>query len=176
MATPKDCASRLKISMNKLGDLSREILEEFPSEFTEEQITKLGNALARAGNLLNPDNSSLTISESQSLAPDSHTGNVIKIVGVQNIQKNLLLYLQQAKKQLELDKFKSDTLVFQVEQKYYDELGRYAQEQQLESMGRMTRNTNAWQSSSLDAIDKSGEVLDDDLTKELSDYMAYFGV
>ena len=160
----KNYAASHKLTIAKTRDLCNSILGEIPPELNDDQIVKLDRALSVAA-------ASLPGCEIQLHNPGDieQAAQVIEIVGVKVLQKNLLLYLQTLKSELATQKFKIDSLVFQTEQSFYNQLANYQSQEQNNSLGRINRNSNLW---SLETVSDSDDF--DGLLASIQELMKEF--
>lgn len=180
----KQFAESRNISLTKVKKLCNEILGTVPASLTEEQITQLDTHLLAAAKALTPvleENTESAIAplesgEIQPTQPTEIDQKVINIIGVKELKTNLLLYLQQAKSRLQVEKFKAESLIFQAEQRFYSDLANHQKTAQDESLRRMEFNSNIWNSSGIKQLKPEGDSEDLDLHNELLDLMESFGI
>lgn len=171
----KNYAASHDLTIKKTRELCTEVLGNVPTDLVDADIVKLDQALASAANSLALADSidSEALANSQSSQVD-HA--VVEIVGVKVLQKNLLLYLQTAKRHLETEKFNIDSLSFQVEQKFYSELSAYQQSTNNSSLARMQRNANIWSSQGIKSINSSDDSEELQLLESLESLMSEFAI
>ena len=134
----------LKISQVK--ELCRELLPEVPEVLTDEDMAILDKALLAASqSLALPP---VEDKEIQAIAPinqgeaiTNQNERVEKIVGKAVLQENLKKYLENMKVAYLANQFDIDSLVFNVEQNYYSNLGTFQRKVHSESINRVSRNT-----------------------------------
>lgn len=180
----KQFAESRNIQLTKLKKLCNEILGTIPASLTDEQIVQIDAHLLSAAKALNPSTEEDTAG---AIAPLGNTGieqqppteidqKVIDIIGVKELKENLLLYLKKAKERLELEKFKAESLIFQAEQHYYNDLANHQNKAQNESLQRMQRNTDVWHSEGLKNLRSTDNSEELDLHNELLELMESFGL
>lgn len=180
----KQFAESRSITLTKVKKLCNEILGTVPASLTEEQITQLDTHLLSAAKALNPaleENTESAIAplESAGIQPNEPTEidqKVINIIGVKELKTNLLLYLQQAKSRLQVEKFKAESLIFQAEQRFYSDLANHQKTTQDDSLRRMTLNSNVWNSSGMKQLKPEEDSEELDLHNELLELMESFGI
>jgi hypothetical protein len=175
MMNIKSYAASHGLTIKKTRELCAEVLGSVPADLLDADIVKLDRALASAASslaLADSADSSSAIANSQSSQVD-HA--VVEIVGVKVLQKNLLLYLQTAKRHLETEKFNIDSLSFQVEQKFYSELSAYQQNTNNSSLGRMQRNANIWSSQGVRSL-SGNDSEESELLESLEGLMSEFAL
>lgn len=145
----KTYAQDRQLPQSKVRGLAKELFGSVPTTFNDEQVKQLDSSLVKATLALTSSTDSQIPAE---LVADAHTPQVIEIVGVKEIQKNLLQFLQLLKRQYEADKFKAETLVFQSEQAFYNKLAGHQMAIQSESAARITRNSQLWQQQGIQSI------------------------
>lgn len=170
----KNYAASHDLTIKKTRELCTEILGNIPTDLVDADIVKLDRALASAANSLAFADSvdSQAIASSQ---PSQVDHAVVEIVGVEVLQKNLLLYLQSAKRYLETEKFNIDSLSFQVEQKFYSELSAYQQSTNNSSLARMQRNANIWSSQGVRSL-SGNDSEESELLESLENLMSEFAL
>lgn len=170
----KNYAASHDLTIKKTRELCTEILGNIPTDLVDADIVKLNRALASAANSLAFSDSvdSQAIASSQ---PSQVDHAVVEIVGVEVLQKNLLLYLQTAKRYLETEKFNIDSLSFQVEQKFYSELSAYQQSTNNSSLARMQRNANIWSSQGVRSL-SGNDSEESELLESLENLMSEFAL
>lgn len=135
----------LKISQVK--ELCRELLLEVPEMLTDEDMAILDKALLAASQSL-----ALPPSEDkevQAIAPvnqgeaisNNQNERVAQIVGKVVLQENLKNYLENLKKSYLAQQFEIDSLVFNVEQNFYSNLGNFQKQLHSESVNRVNKNS-----------------------------------
>ena len=170
----KNYAASHDLTIKKTRELCTEILGNIPTDLVDADIVKLDRALASAANSLALTDSTdfQAIANSQ---PSQVDHAVMEIVGVKVLQKNLLLYLQTAKRHLETEKFNIDSLSFQVEQKFYSELSAYQQSINNSSLARMQRNANIWSSQGVRSL-SGNDSEESELLESLENLMSEFAL
>ncbi len=139
----KDFAKSRNLTIPKTKQLCEAVLGEIPKSLASEQIQKLDSGLACASqSLLSPSKQEKDELISANISSES-VEKVKEIVGIRTLQKNLQLYLQLLKSALLAKKFEQDTLAFQAEQAFYNDLGCYQQKTFNESLERMNKASQA---------------------------------
>ena len=177
----KEFAESKNISLTKAKKLCNEILNTIPSSLTEDQISLLDAHLMSAAKALNSSTEEKIDEKESLIAPSGLTTHspteidqkVINIVGIRTLKELLIQYLSAAKSQLEAEKFKADSLVFQAEQTFYNDLANYQKNAHQESLNRMAKTSQIWNSEGLKNDDNEDEL---DLNKELFELMESFGL
>lgn len=180
----KQFAESRSITLTKLKKLCAEILGAVPALLTKEQINQLDVHLLSAAKSLQPAQeeekiNAIAPSESREIElsqPSEIDQKVIEIIGVKELKNNLLLYLQQAKSRLQVEKFKAESLIFQTEQRFYSDLANHQKTTQDDSLRRMTLNSNVWNSEGLKQLTPGEDSEDLSLHSELLELMESFGI
>lgn len=174
----KNYAASHDLTIKKVRELCTEILGNVPADLVDADIVRLDRALASAANSLALTDSMDSQALAQALANSQLSQvdhAVVEIVGVKVLQKNLLFYLQTAKRHLETEKFNIDSLSFQVEQKFYSELSAYQQNTNNSSLARMQRNANIWSSQGVRSLSGSDSE-ESELLESLESLMSEFAL
>jgi hypothetical protein len=145
----KSYAQQRELSQSKVRDLAKELFGSVPTVFSDDQIKQLDSSLLKATLAITSSPESEIPAE---LVADTHTPQVIEIVGSREIQKNLLQYLQLLKRQYDVDTLKAETAVFQAEQAFYNKLASHQMAVQSESSARITRNSQLWHSEGIKSL------------------------
>lgn len=170
----KNYAASHDLTIKKTRDLCNEVLGNIPTDLVDADIVKLDQALASAANSLAlADSADFQALANSQLSQVDHA--VVEIVGVKVLQKNLLLYLQTAKRHLETEKFNIDSLSFQVEQKFYSELSVYQQSTNNSSLARMQRNANIWSFQGVKSL-SGNDSEESELLESLENLMSEFAL
>lgn len=165
----KNYAASHKLTVTKTRDLCTTVLGEIPADLTDDHIVKLDRALSvGAASLLG---SEITLHEPKDI---EQARQVVEIVGVKVLQKNLLLYLQTLKAELATEKFKIDSLLFQTEQSFYNQLGQYQTQEQNNTLARINRNSNLWSLESIGSADVNGDNEELQLLSNIEELMKEF--
>jgi hypothetical protein len=162
-------AQQRELSQSKVRDLAKELFGSVPTVFSDDQVKQLDNSLVKATLVITSSPDSEIPTE---LVADTHTAQVIEIVGAREIQKNLLQYLQLLRRQYDVDKFKAESLVFQSEQAFYNKLASYQMTVQSESSARITRNSQLWHQDGikqLEPVDKE----ESEILSQISELMEF---
>lgn len=165
----KNYAASHKLTIAKTRDLCGSVLGEIPADLTDDHIIKLDRALS-VGVAALPE-SGIQLSEAKDI---QQAQEVINIVGVKVLQKNLLLYLQTLKAELATEKFKVDSLLFQTEQSFYNRLGQYQIQEQNNTLSRINRNSNLWSLESINSADVNGDNEELQLLSNIEELMKEF--
>lgn len=154
----KSFAQQHNLTIKKIREVCEEVFQTIPTELTEEQVKELTEVIYNAAQSVALPQSEETTGELTTTQPTNlqetseQNQRIIEIIGVKVLQKNLLLYLQNVKASLAREKFKAESLTFQTEQYFYTELSRYQQSTQNESLARMERNGNIWNSQNIQVM------------------------
>jgi hypothetical protein len=157
----KSFAQQHNLTIKKVREVCEEVFQTIPTELTEEQVKELTEVIYNAAQSVALPQSEETTETTGELTTTQPTNlqetseqnqRIIEIIGVKVLQKNLLLYLQNVKASLAREKFKAESLTFQAEQYFYTELSRHQQSTQNESLARMERNGNIWNSQNIQAM------------------------
>jgi hypothetical protein len=113
----------------------------------------------------NPEDSAIDSSE-----------RIVRIVGEKLIKENLQLYLRNAKKHYLAQQFEVDTLHFQIEQGFYNNLSSYQQKSQSESIARMSKNSQSFTRQGIEALKSNSnlEQSESEILADISDLMDFF--
>ena len=172
----------LKISQVK--ELCRELLPEVPEVLSEEDMAILDKALLAASqSLALPP---VEDKEIQAIAPinqgeainNSQNDRVSQIVGKVALQENLKKYLENMKVAYLANQFDIDSLVFNVEQNYYANLGTFQRKVHSESINRVNKNTEIFTKRGVEeAITINNNNPDEgELLTGIGELMDFFGV
>lgn len=165
----KNYAASHRLTVAKTRDLCTAVLGEIPADLTDDHIIKLDRALSVGAASL-PE-SSIQLHEPRDI---EQARQVVEIVGVKVLQKNLLLFLQTLKAELAAEKFKIDSLLFQTEQSFYNQLGQYQVQEQNNTLARINRNSNLWSLESIDSADVNGDSDELEMLTSIQDLMKEF--
>lgn len=175
-------ARNLKIKQVK--DLCLELLPEIPELLTDEQISTLDKALLAASQSLalpQSENKEIEaiapINESEAIS-NSQNERVTQIVGKVALQENLRKYLENMKVSYLANQFDIDSLVFNVEQNFYSNLGNFQRKVHSESINRVNKNTEIFTRRAVqESIDNSNSNPDEgELLTGIGELMDFFGV
>lgn len=169
-------AKQRKLRITQARELSLELFGSIPDEFSADQLIILDNAIANAIKALNPSEN-LELSPAQSAHIES-TERIIKIVGEKLIKENLQLYLSSAKKHYLAQQFEIDTLHFQIEQGFYQNLSSYQQKSQSESLSRINKNSQTLTRQGIEALASDSNLAKDDteILADIADLMDFFSL
>jgi hypothetical protein len=140
-------AKSRNLKLKQVKDLALEIIKEVPEDLSDEQIGTLDKALLNAGqSLALPP---VEDKEIQAIAPingseaisNTQNDRVVQIVGSVALKENLKSYLQNLKKSYLAQQFEIDSLVFNVEQNFYSNLGNFQKQVHSESVNRVNKNS-----------------------------------
>lgn len=135
------------LKLKQVRELCRELLPEIPELLSDEDIAILDKALLSAGqSLALPP---VEDKEIQAIAPinegeaisNAQNKRVSEIVGKKALQENLKKYLENMKISYLANQFDIDSLVFNIEQNFYSNLGNFQRQSHSESINRINRNT-----------------------------------
>jgi hypothetical protein len=172
------------LKLKQVRELCRELLPEVPEDLSDEQIAILDKALLSAGQSLALPSSE--DKEIQAIAPinegeaisNVQNDRVIQIVGSVALQENLKNYLQNLKKSYLAQQFEIDSLVFNVEQNFYTNLGNFQKQAHSESVNRVNRNSEIFTRRGLEGAITNNNNADQgtDLLVEIGELMDFFNV
>lgn len=175
-------ARNLKIKQVK--DLCLELLPEIPELLTDDQIATLDKALLAASQSL-----ALPASEDkeiEAIAPinqaeaisNSQNDRVTQIVGKVALQENLKNYLENLKKSYLAQQFEVDSLVFNVEQNFYNNLGNFQKQLHSESINRVNKNSELFTRRGLETaiVNNNNSDNESELLTGISELMDFFNV
>ena len=175
-------ARNLKIKQVK--DLCLELLPEIPEVLTDDQISTLDKALLAASQSLALPQSE--DKESEAIAPineseaisNSQNERVTQIVGKVALQENLKNYLENLKKSYLAQQFEIDSLVFNVEQNFYSNLGNFQKQLHSESINRVNKNSELFTRRGLESaiVNNNNSDNEGELLTGISELMDFFGV
>lgn len=174
----KQFAESRSITLTKVKKLCAEVLGTVPALLTKEQINKLDAHLLSAAKSLEPAHAIAPseVGEIELTQSSEIDQKIIEIIGVKELKNNLLLYLQQAKERLQVEKFKAESLIFQAEQRFYNDLANHQKTTQDDSLRRMKLNSNVWNSEGLKQLAPGENSEDLSLHNELLELMESFGI
>lgn len=174
--TLQQFAKSRKLRISQARELSLELFGTIPESFSDDQIVALDNAIAGAAKSLAPAQSS-ELAPAQS-AEIENAERVVRIVGEKLIKENLQLYLNNAKKHYLAQQFEIDTLHFQIEQGFYQNLSSYQQKSQAESIARMNRNSQTFTRQGIEALkaDSNLEENESEILNDIADLMDFFSL
>jgi hypothetical protein len=140
-------AKARNLKIKQVRDLCLELLPEIPELLTDEDIAILDKALLSAGQSLALPSSE--DKEIQAIAPinegeaisNAQNKRVSEIVGKKALQENLKKYLENIKISYLANQFDIDSLIFNVEQNFYSNLGTFQRQAHSESVNRINKNT-----------------------------------
>jgi hypothetical protein len=173
MTTIKDLADNLNIPQSRLKKLSLEILGCIPAELSSADEQKIRQAIADTTKALAasgddspivPANPNTPLTQSQS--------RVSEILGESVVRRLIKTYLAELKAEYQSQKFQIDSIQFELEQRFYQQLGAYQESSQNESLTRIKRNSNYFSLEGLKALPANDS--DDDLLTEIASFMEVF--
>jgi len=176
-------AKSRNLKLKQVKDLALEIIKEVPEDLSDEQIAILDKALLNAGQSLAlppvedkiqaiaPINGSEAISNTQN-------DRVVQIVGKTVLQENLKNYLENLKKSYLSQQFEIDSLVFNVEQNFYSNLGNFQKQVHSESVNRVNKNSEIFTRRGVQEsiADNNNPDNGTDLLVEIGELMDFFNV
>lgn len=177
-------ARNLKISQVK--ELCRELLPEVPEALSEEDMAILDKALLAASQSLalppvedKEEGAIAPINESEAIskAISNQNERVEKIVGKVVLQENLKNYLENLKKSYLAQQFEIDSLVFSVEQNFYNNLGNFQKQLHSESVNRVNKNSELFTRRGVEgAISNNNPDNEGELLTGIGELLDFFGV
>ncbi len=172
------------LKLKQVRELCRELLPEIPELLTDDDIAILDKALLNAGQSLALPSSE--DKEIQAIAPingseaiiNSQNDRVVQIVGTVALQENLKNYLENLKKSYLSQQFEIDSLVFNVEQNFYSNLGNFQRQSHSESINRVNKNSELFTRRGVQDSITNNNNSDNgtDLLVEISELMDFFNV
>jgi hypothetical protein len=172
------------LKLKQVRELCRELLPEIPELLTDEDIAILDKALLSAGqSLALPP---VEDKEIEAIAPinqdeaiiNSQNDRVVQIVGSVALKENLKNYLENLKKSYLAQQFEIDSLVFNVEQNFYNNLGNFQKQTHSESVNRINKNSEIFTRRGLEGAITNNNNADQgtDLLVEIGELMDFFNV
>ena len=172
------------LKLKQVRELCRELLPEVPETLTDEDMAILDKALLSAGqSLALPP---IEDKEIQAIAPinegeaiiNSQNDRVVQIVGSVALKENLKNYLDNLKKSYLAQQFEIDSLVFNVEQNFYSNLGNFQKQVHSESVNRVNRNSELFTRRGVQESVANNNNPDQgtDLLVEIGELMDFFNV
>jgi hypothetical protein len=134
------------LKLKQVRELCRELLPEIPEFLADEDIAILDKALLSAGQSLALPSSedkeiqAIAINEGEAIS-NNQNDRVVQIVGKLVLQENLKNYLENLKKSYLAQQFEIDSLIFNVEQNFYSNLGNFQKQVHSESVNRVNKNS-----------------------------------
>ena len=171
MATIKDLADSLDIPQARLKKLCLEILGCIPAELSQDDENKIRQAIAQT-------TKALAASGDDSIVPTSDTPltasqvRVSEILGESVTKRLIKSYLAELQAEYQAQKFSIDSLQFELEQRFYQQLGTYQESSQNESISRIKRNSNYFSLERLKALPSNDD--SDDLMTEVASFLEAF--
>jgi hypothetical protein len=172
------------LKLKQVRELCRELLPEIPELLTDEDIAILDKALLSAGQSLALPSSE--DKEIQAIAPinegeaisNVQNDRVVQIVGKVVLQENLKNYLHNLKKSYLAQQFEIDSLVFNVEQNFYSNLGNFQKQVHSESVSRVNKNSELFTRRGVQESVANNNNPDQgtDLLVEIGELMDFFNV
>jgi hypothetical protein len=171
------------LKLKQVRELCRELLPEIPELLTDEDIAILDKALLSAGQSLALPSSE--DKEIQAIAPingseaisNNQNDKVAQIVGKVVLQENLKNYLENLKKSYLSQQFEIDSLVFNVEQNFYSNLGNFQKQVHSESVNRVNKNSQIFTRRGVqESATNNNPDHGTDLLLEIGELMDFFNV
>jgi hypothetical protein len=172
------------LKLKQVRELCRELLPEVPELLTDEDIAILDKALLSAGQSLALPSSENK--EIEAIAPingseaisNTQNDRVVQIVGKIALQENLKNYLENLKKSYLSQQFEIDSLIFNVEQNFYSNLGNFQKQVHSESVNRVNRNSELFTRRGVQESIANNNNPDNgtDLLVEIGELMDFFNV
>ena len=175
-------ARNLKISQVK--ELCRELLLAVPEVLTDEDMAILDKALLAASQSLalppvedkEVDGAIAPINQGEAIS-NSQNERVGQIVGKAVLQENLKNYLENLKKSYLAQQFEIDSLIFNVEQNFYSNLGNFQKQLHSESVNRVNKNSELFTRRGVEsAISNNNPDNEGELLTGIGELMDFFGV
>ena len=177
-------AKARNLKIKQVRDLCLELLPEVPEMLTDEDMAILDKALLAASQSLalppfeNKEIEAIApVNESQAIT-NNQNERVAQIVGKLALQENLKNYLENLKKSYLAQQFEIDSLVFNVEQNFYSNLGTFQKQLHSESINRANKNSELFTRRGVESAisnnnnpDNEGELL-----AGIGELMDFFGV
>jgi hypothetical protein len=172
------------LKLKQVRELCRELLPEIPELLTDEDMAILDKALLSAGQSLALPSSENK--EIEAIAPinegeaiiNSQNDRVVQIVGSVALQENLKNYLDNLKKSYLAQQFEIDSLIFNVEQNFYSNLGNFQKQTHSESVNRINKNSELFTRRGVQESVANNNNPDQgtDLLVEIGELMDFFNV
>jgi hypothetical protein len=168
--TIKDLSDELNIPQSRLKRLAVEVLGCIPAELSGDDEARIRQAIAAT-------TKALAASGDDSIVPASDTltasqARVSEILGESIVRRLIKSYLAELKAEYQSQKFQIDSIQFELEQRFYSQLGNYQQTTQNESISRIKRNSNYFSLEGLKALPANDS--DDDLMTEINSFLECF--
>lgn len=177
-------AKSRNLKLKQVKDLALEIIKEVPEDLTDEDIAILDKALLSAGQSLAlppVDDKEIEaiapINEGEAISKNQND-RVVQIVGSVALKENLKNYLQNLKKSYLSQQFEIDSLIFNVEQNFYTNLGNFQKQAHSESVNRVNKNSEIFTRRGLEGAITNNNNPDQgtDLLVEIGELMDFFNV
>jgi hypothetical protein len=178
-------AKARNLKIKQVRDLCLELLPEIPEFLADEDIAILDKALLTAGQslALPPVDEDKEI---QAIAPinegeaisKNQNDRVVQIVGSVLLKDNLKNYLENLKKSYLAQQFEIDSLIFNVEQNFYSNLGNFQRQSHSESVNRVNKNSEIFTRKGIQESITNNNNPDNgtDLLVEIGELMDFFNV
>jgi len=172
------------LKLKQARELCRELLPEVPETLTDEDIAILDKALLSAGQSLalppvedKGIEAIAPINENEAIS-NVQNDRVIQIVGKIALQENLKNYLENLKKSYLSQQFEIDSLIFNVEQNFYSNLGNFQKQVHSESVNRVNKNSELFTRRGVQESITNNNNPDQgtDLLVEIGELMDFFNV
>jgi len=177
-------AKARNLKIKQVRDLCLELLPEIPELLTDEDIAILDKALLSAGQSLALPSSE--DKEIQAIAPinegeaisNNQNDRVVQIVGSVVLKENLKNYLENLKKSYLAQQFEIDSLIFNVEQNFYSNLGNFQKQMHSESVNRVGKNSEIFTRRGIQEsiVNNNNPDHGTDLLLEIGELMDFFNV
>lgn len=170
--TIKDLADSLDIPQARVKKLSLEILGCIPSELSPDDELKIRSAIAATTKALAASGDNDIVPASPDTPLTQSQARVAEALGENVIRRLVKAYLEGLQAEFKEQKYQIDSLQFELEQRFYNQLSNYQQSTQNESLARIKRNSNYFSLEGLKSLPANN--CDDDLLTEISSFMETF--
>lgn len=177
----KEFAKSRNLTIAKVRELCSSLLGEVPNKLSEDNVVTLDNALAKTAHALliasgeEPAELTTEVERVIDKIDAQTTYTTTKVIGAEDLKRNVLLYLSYLKNHLIEHKFKLETLAFQVEQSFYNELSHYQHSLYEDGKQRIFKNSEAAYSlfSSSKLTEELNTTQDEELKPLMVDALEY---
>jgi len=167
----KDLSESLNIPQSKLKKICLELLGCIPAELTQDDELKVREAIAsttRALAAATDANGEMT--RSQTATPTQT--KIAEALGESIVRRLIGEYLASLQAEYKSQQFQLDTLQFELEQRFYNQLASYQQTTQNQSIKRIQKNASYFSLEGLKALPADNS--DDDLLEQIASFMETF--
>jgi len=169
--TIKDLSDDLNIPQARLKKLCLEILGCIPADLSQDDEARIRSAIAQTTKALAASGDDSIVPTSPDTLTQSQS-KVSEILGESIVRKLVKAYLAELKAEFETQKFQIDSIQFELEQRFYQQLGTYQESSQNESISRIKRNSNYFSLERLKALPSNDD--SDDLMTEVASFLEAF--